>query len=166
MVWQKDGTPDTLTSAGDVLEITDLNGLKFMFSMAHILFDSNSVVPRFTFNSVGGTNYSDRNSLNGITPDATNDDEPDSQTLIQTLDTSGEVGFIINYGINIQTEEKLNICFTVDNDPGTGAGSAPNRRKKVWKFANTADLITTIECDNTGTGDYAIDTNLSVLSTD
>ncbi len=164
MPWQRDGTPDTLTSAGDVLEITDLSGSRFMFSLVHILFDSNSVVPRFTFNSVGGMNYVDRNSLNGTT-DATNTNQADSQTLIQTLDTAGEAGFIINYGVNIQTEEKLNICFTVDNDAGTGSGVAPNRREKVWKFINTADLITTIECNNIGSGDYATDTNISVLST-
>ena len=162
MVWGKAGST-TLTSTGDTLAVSGMTASKFNQVMSNIILSSNSVAGKYTFNNNTGSNYAYSNSYNGAT-DGTGVNQPNSGTVWQTLDSAGEESFQIMYSCSISGQEKLSMFFNVDNDAGTG-GVAPNRREGVFKYIQTAD-ISSVELNNTGSGDYAVDTNLSVLGSD
>ena len=168
MAWAKNGTSNTLGSAGDVLEITDLTAKQFNQFMSNVLIEGSSttLTANYTFDNDANSVYSSRSSYNGAS-DGTVTADTNSGTIFQTLDTAGEVAFQILYTCAIVGEEKLSICFNVDNDAGTSATVAPNRREIVFKYVPSPDAtITSIEFDNIGTGNYATDSNLSAIGTD
>lgn len=167
MAWNVNGKPDTLSGAGDDLDVSDMIAVKFNQFMTNVLYDSSSIVySRFTFNDNGNSVYASRYSYNGGTDTVANT-QPNSSTIYQTLDTAGEEAFVIMNTCSISGEEKLSIYFNIDNDAGVGAGFAPNRREGVFKFVPSPDAgITSIEFDNLGGGNYATSTNLSALGTD
>lgn len=163
MPWEKNGTPNTLAIAGDTLEITDLTATKTNQFISNIIVDSGLVSCAFTFNNNTNSVYTSRNSTNGGT-DATAVNQTSSIATSATLDTAGEQGFNILYTVSVSGEEKLSMFLNLDTDSGTGAGFAPNRREAVFKFVPSPDAdIISIECDNSQTGDMAINTNLSAL---
>ena len=166
MAWGKNGTPSTLTVAGDDLDITDLTAYKFNQYMSHILTSSTfSVFERY--NSVSsGSLYHGRYETNGTT-----DQTYQANQIYPMLDNSGGTNmsagdyFNVTYQVNIATEEKLIIGHSIIAS-NTGAGTAPKRNQYVAKFANTSDQITSISNTNTSTGSYRTDSNLSVLTGD
>ena len=162
MAWGKAGST-TLASTGDTLAVSGMTASKFNQVMSNIILSSNSVAGKYTFNNNTGSNYAYRNSYNGGT-DGTGVNQPNSGTVWQTLDSAGEESFQIMYSCSISGQEKLSMFFNIDNDAGAGT-SVPNRREGVFKYIQTAD-ISSVELNNTGSGDYAVDTNLSVLGSD
>jgi hypothetical protein len=86
-----------------------------------------------------GSNYSERRSTNGGA-DATGTSQTSIGTVTALYD-SGEIGFLNGLIINNASNEKLFICHITDNTPGSGAGTAPNRREIVGKWANTSNAI-------------------------
>ena len=48
----------------------------------------------------------------------------------------------------------------------SGAGTAPQRSETVWKWANTSNQITEIDCDNAGASDYKAGSMLKVWGAD
>jgi len=163
MPWEKNGTPNTLKVAGDTLEITDLTATKTNQFISNVIVDSGLVSCAFTFNDNTNSVYASRNSTNGG-GDITATGQTSSITTSATLDTAGEQGFNILHTVSVPGEEKLSMFSNLDTDSGTGAGNAPNRREAVFKFVPSPDAnITSIECDNSQTGNYAIDTNISAL---
>ncbi len=161
MAWAKNGTPDTLSGTSDTLQISDLTANKFNLFLSHNL-QSGSIRPAMKINSAT-SGYANRYSENGAA-DATSTSR--SNYLID-LTIGSYDDFIILYGFGLQTEEKLFIEFYVDSNT-SGAGNAPNRTEGVGKFANTTDTISSIEIFNTetGTSDFAADSNLSAIGTD
>ena len=156
--------------SGDKLQVASLGNYPYYMILADVkCTSSNTLTPRFTINDdtsgSSGTSgkYASRASYNGGTED-THTFETNSHGLIQTLETSGEKGFIVNYLANLSGQEKLNICNTTDTDAGTGS-YAPNRRNKVWKWADNA-VVTSVELINIGTGDFGADDEFVVLGYD
>ena len=166
MAWNVNGTPDTLSGSGDVLEVEDMIAVKFNQFMTNVLYDSSSIVySRFTFNDNSNSVYASVYSYNGAAVTLANT-QPNSSTIYQTLDTAGEEAFVIVYTCSTPSQEKLSIYHNIDNDAGTG-NIAPNRRNGCFKFVPSPDAgITSIEFDNLGGGNYATSTNLSALGTD
>ena len=69
MVWQKNGTPDTLVAPADVMTIPDLLPLKFNLFLCHALLDGTTISEDFTFNNDVAVSYALRDSRDGGTDD-------------------------------------------------------------------------------------------------
>jgi len=161
MAWTKNGTPDTIISGGDVLEITDLTALKFNFIMCHGL-QAGDLNPEIKLDAVTTQSYARRNSRNGG-----GDTEFINQTLMMNpIRSSANADFFaIGHFINIDGEEKFGMVWSVQPDAGLGSVNPPGRYEGVGKSIQTAQF-TGIDFDNIGTGNYANNSNLSALGTD
>ncbi len=163
MAWAKNGTPDTLTSAGDTLEISDLGTQRFIQLLNHKLVDNN--LPQINFR-VGtgsadtGSNYAYRRNRHGT------EGTGGSTAFVQTeaLVGIGTPSMNITYICNIDGEETLIMNWNI-NANTAGAGTAPARQEGVGKWATTTQ-IDTVHYLNTNTGDMGVDSNLSALGAD
>jgi len=162
MAWGKNGTPDTLTVAGDSLSITDLTSLQFNVILNHSLDTGGTQVGLVRLEGDSGNNYANRDSLNGAT-DSTNINDPQLQLAIPTAGAFSS--FLVAYIANISGDEKLAIGWAMSANTA-GAANAPARREWVSKWVTTSGQFSQVSSTNVGTGDFAIDSNLSVLSTD
>jgi len=158
LAWIKNGTPSTLTSENDTIEITDLTSKTFNQFLVHI-FKTGSVNYPLTFNADTGTNYAWRNSNNGAT-DATT-----VSAVKIDISPASDDSFNVIYAIGISTEEKLLIDFQA-RPVATGSATAPAREEVAGKWANTVNAITEIDVTNGGAGGFTTDSNLSALGTD
>ena len=158
MAWGKNGTPDTLGSAGDVLEITDLTANTFNVILRHAVATGN--VDKFmTFNSDTGSKYAQRQQFNGT--EATAVSQVRINNSCQPLDE-----FAVGYMFNVSGEEKIGMIWS-QGSPATGAGSVPSRKELVFKYVPSPDADVTIITDTKGdTGQFDTDSNLSVLGSD
>lgn len=161
LAWAKNGTPHTLTSAADTLTISDLTAKTFNVFLSHTIGTGSAyqIQERMRFNSDILSNYAIRQSRNNIADVAATsdnsvyhyDNNPDGERLI------------INYVINISTQEKLAIAFTGHTNT-SGNIYAPLRQETVYKWVNTSLQITSVSLNNIfGNGDFAIGSNLSAL---
>ena len=163
MVWNKLGTT-TLGSAGDDLDITSMTANKFNQFMVHTPIDnaSNNINHRYTFDDNSATDYAYRESINGAT-DATFT----SQALIGLNTGNHDDLFDILYVLNIDSEEKLLIGLQISQG-SSGAGTAPSRSETVGKVDTTTNTgqFTRIDCNNSSTGNYDTDSNISAIGSD
>jgi len=160
MAWTKNGTPLTLSSTADDIDITDLTAKKFNMFMIHLLPSGNKDA-HVTYNNNGNSVYAHRKSFNGGT-DSTN--VSDTKWDINLAHTQSE--FRIVYLCSISGEEKLGISFGLDT-AASGAGTTPTRDEFVTKFVPSPDAdVTRIDLTNTETGDFAANSNVSALGTD
>ena len=160
MAWIKNGTPDTLGSAGDLMTISDMSASKFNMFMIHEI-GSGTIETTAILNNDTGTNYAYRYSIDGAA-----DGTGVSQTKYSGNAGASPDRFYIIYTSSISGEEKLGI--NVLNESNTaGAGTAPRRMELVSKYVPSPDAdITRIDDTNTGGGDFAISSNLSALGSD
>ncbi len=162
MAWGKNGTSNTLGSAGDDMDITDLTGKKFNQVMVHAIASSN-IRAHATINNDGGSLYAQRQSTNGGA-DAT---DVSQTTLTLYMNSNAEDIFSVSHFILISGEEKLMISHIIEQGTA-GSGNAPQRRELVGKYVPT-DLTNTmdrIDINNNHTGSYDTDSNVTVLGTD
>jgi hypothetical protein len=164
MAWAKNGTPDTLGSAGDVLSISDMTATKFAVMLTHEIADSTGTIDNQDVNYNGNTNavYARRMSTDG---------QSDTTAVSQNANRwgTGNIAhdhFRVEYMCSISGEEKLMIGWDIRQ--GTvGAGGVPSRHEQVGKFVPSPDAdVTSITDTNNGTGDFDTSSNLSVLGTD
>lgn len=166
MAWQKNGTPDTLSSSADQVNLTDMTPFLFQFFLHHILRTGGTTFGKGNCGSGSidtGSNYCTRRS-----PDGASDITATSQTKMEIFSQGGgsnEDDFCIGYMINIADEEKLMMFWEV-NSGAVGAGNAPPRQDSVHKWVNTSNQCDHFRITNDGTGDYDTDSNLSSLGTD
>jgi hypothetical protein len=158
MAWAKNETT-TLDSTGDSISMTPTTEQKFNVVLNHCI-ESGTINAQVRFNNDSGSNYANRTTENG----ATDSTATSSDSLVMHTDTASKDIFSIGYFINISTEEKLHISFSVD-DGGAGA-AAPNRFECVNKWSNTSDSVTRVDVINDATGSYVSDSNASLLGTD
>lgn len=160
MAWAKNGTT-TLGSAGDDLDIDTLTSTKFNIILSHTLDTGGTTRQLLTFNNDTGSDYAHRNSDDGGS-DITSTSQGDIDYWSSTF---ADEKFVVSYLINIATEEKLMTTFIMQSKTA-GAGTIPNRREQVSKYVETTNQITDIDINNTGTGSYDTDSNITVLGTD
>ncbi len=163
MPWEKNGTPNTLKVISDTLTISDLTAEQNNVILSHNIADS--LVPQGNIQLGSGTidtgtNYAHRRRRNG-TADVT----ATSTTNIgfETFTGANSSSFGYAYIVNPTTQEKLTISENVMASV-TGAGTAPNRQVTVGKWADTTNQFDNVQIINTNSGDFAVDSNLSVLS--
>ncbi len=157
MVWERNGTPDTLTVAGDTLDISDLTAKIFNVYLTNVIDNGSNVGSNITLDGVGGTSYAQRFSENGS--ELTSVSQAD-WTLRFNLNDQFDIGYIIN----ITNEEKLMLDWHVSGSTA-GAGTPPNRTEFAGKFVQNAQF-TQITNTNDQAGSFDIDSNLSALGTD
>ena len=159
MAWQKNGTPNTISSPADVMTISDMSALKFNQFLIHSL-NSGEIGQDITFNNDTNPFYSNRRSNNGSV-DSTNVNETnmsrngnytaDEFQLVNTVSITGEAKLVIRHFVTNLT---------------LGPGTAPTRVEAYSKFIPSPDAeITRIDVTNPVAGDYITDSNLSALGT-
>jgi len=166
MTWARNGTPDTLTSAGDELLISDLTSKIFNNLLTHVIFVTTFAQPGLQLGNGSidvGTNYAARFSYDGAT-DTTVTTQP--YILFQSDTSPLWDQFAVQYSINISAEEKLVISHTLGANTA-GAANVPHRQENVGKWVNTTNQFDQVKNDDVGGGtDYDTDSQLSMLSTD
>ena len=100
---------------------------------------------RFQFNGDTGSNYAQRNSINGTDYTYTGQS---SMNIGGDGNTAGEMVFLTGFIINNTSNEKLLTGHSVFGNTA-GAGQIGNRGEIANKWANTSDQITSIECMGT-----------------
>ena len=159
MVWGKAGST-TLSSTGDNITVSDMTASESNVIMLHKI-NSGNVNPLLTFNSDSGSNYTWRYSSNG----GTDSTVINGTKLEMAVTGSTPTLFTIFYSVNISAEEKLVIGHTVEQNTA-GAGNTPQRMEVAGKWTNTSSQITALNFGNDAAGDYAVDSNVSVLGSD
>ena len=157
MAWGKLGST-TASGTTDEVSSGTITANKIINNIYHVI-KSGTANTRFRFNNDTGSNYAGRSHVLGTEGTQIN------QTSIFThADTSGNA-LGVHYIVNISDEEKLMIKHEVSNT-SSGAGTAPGRHEGVAKWVNTSAQITEVDLLNTDSGDFLIDSNLSILGTD
>lgn len=162
MAWNKLATK-TLVSASDTITTDTITTPKtFNLFLSHMLQSGiirNQVrMGKTTIDT--GSNYTNRISYNGS--ESTNI----NQSRAYVEDTGGTFDhFIVGFFININSNEKLCMCWTV-NQSTSGAATAPTRSEAVFKWINTSDQADILEMIQDQAGDLVTDSNLTVLGTD
>ena len=162
MAWGKNGTPSTLTSAGDIMTISDMTANKFNSMLTHEISAGNGTIDNqaVTYNANTNAVYSQRMSTDGST---------DTTGINQSSHTynTGNIAhdhFRIEYVCSIDGEEKLIMGWDIRQGSSTGV---PSRYEGVGKFVPSPDVgITSVTDTNNGTGDFDISSNLSALGSD
>lgn len=162
MVWLLNGSK-TLTVAGDDLDITDLTALIFNVILVHIIASGNTQAD-MTVDDNSNTDYAFRGSAVG------NADTTFANAVFIDISNglgSSEDRFVNCYGCNISGEEKLFQSWMI-NIFTTGPGIAPDRNEVVGKVDTTTNSgqFTRVDVNNDGSGNYDVDSNLLILSTD
>lgn len=161
MAWAKNGTT-TLTGTADTVSVATLPDTKFNFCIGHALGTGGAIYMGIRLNNDSGTNYAVRKSYNGGT-DSTHTSN-DSIQFMGNAFTSTDI-FGVGYLINISSEEKLFIGFSVAEN-ASGAGTAPAREEQADKWANTSSVVDQFDIFNTSAGDYDTDSNVTVIGSD
>jgi len=157
LAWQKNGTPDTLTSSGDTMTISNLESLIFNVYLEHEI-DTGGALTKYTFNNIATTSYARRFSDNGAEGSAVNENNSGTHDVSNAGDT-----FIVGYAVAISGKEILVMDWSI-NQQTAGAGNVPLRKEMVWK-STVSPPITRMDANNDAAGSYAIDSNFSVLGT-
>ena len=163
MAWAKNGTPDTLTSSGTTIEITDLTAKKFNVFLCHELQTGGTINPRRRYNGSSSTVYANRRSKNG-TADVTDTSDTGVRLLAGTIQQDH---LDVSYVCSISGEEKLGIIFAM-RAGSSGAANAPDRVEWATKFVPSpdADITQVSTIEDGGTGSFDTDSNLSALAGD
>ena len=160
MAWARNGTPNTLESAGANVQITDLTAKKFNQFLSHTLFSTNAARD-LTFNADSSSVYATRYSYNGGA-DAT----ATSTSFVDLRGNANSEEFHVIYTCSFSGQEKLSISFMSEGNAG-GAGSAPNRREDVFKYVPSPDAdITQIKFNKGSFTNYDTGSNLTALNGD
>ncbi len=162
MAWAVNGTPNTLTSGGNTMTISDLSSLKFNIVISHTIPSGNTATYIYLNNDNSSGNYARRQSEN-----YGSDGTGTSQNNV-VYDTGGDAHdkLSITYIFGVSSAEKLAQGFGV-NRKTAGSGTAPGVGLFSWKWANTSSTIDRVDDDTSAqSGTYAADSNLSALGTD
>ena len=162
MAWAKSGST-TLTSTGDALIVSGFTPSTFHVYLYHNLVTGGEMTEYMTAGSGGtkdtGSNYANRTSGN-FGADSTYTSRANMVVAAKSGATTPEFGF--GYIVNVSSEEKLFITYHA-NASAAGAGTATETANAAGKHAQTSADLDVVSFDNTGTGDFNTDTNLSVL---
>ena len=165
MAWGKAGST-TLSSSGDALTTPELSSNTSLQYLYHGLPTGGELTEYMTLGS-GGTKDTGSNYANGKSSNGGGKSNFSSRANIVNAAKSGATTpeFGVGCIFNLAGEEKLLISHHV-NASADGAGTAPDRAESVAKHVQTSAVDDIISFDNTGSGDLASGSNLSVLGSD
>lgn len=148
---------NTLSVAGDTLTVS-FTAKKYLYILVYAYPTAGTILPELRFNSDSGNNYSrqESNDFGAAT------DSVGQSAITLSTGASTEDHFVEGSITNVAAQQKLCNFFTVEMGATTATG-APDNRRTIGKWANTADQITSITVFNSGGGDFAIGSELIVL---
>lgn len=159
--WWQEIARTTLSGAGDTITVSSIPARKYLMVIIEVVSTGGTVNTSITFNGDTGANYAFRVSTDGAA-----DSSATSTTSINTVSTASATPiFAVANVRNIAAQEKLVYAYSIGQNTA-GAANLPIRRELAGKWANTAAQITTVTVTNTGTGDYAIGSEVIVLGHD
>ena len=164
-VWWEEIGRTTLSVAGDTITVSSFPSRKYLQLQIFCIATGGTISVAVTCNGDTGANYSRRSSVNGAA-DTTDVSQAGAGggTNISGLSAAENIQIVSNV-INVATSEKLFISSASGSNTA-GAANAPTRRETVLKWANTTSAITTLSITNTGTGDFAIGSEMVILGHD
>jgi hypothetical protein len=155
MWWEELGRA-TLTASADTISVTGLPARKYLKVIIRGV-QSGQIGCQIQFNSDTGANYARRFSNAGAA-----DTTGTSLTGVTVINLNTANFYITFEVINELAHEKV-ASFQAVGETLAGAGSIPDRLEGSFKWANTANQISTVTSNNLGTGDYASGTEIVVL---
>ena len=162
MAWGKNGTPDTLTTAGSNMNISDLGSSKTNVVLSHTKRASGNTYSTWYLNNENSSSsYSSRQQENG----GTDGTRTSANTVFYDMGGDDADKFSITYIFGISSAEKLAIGFGINSGPSAGSSGIPERGEFVWKWENTSSTIDRID-NQSGEGTYDTDSNLTALGSD
>ena len=159
MAWSKNGTPLSLGSALDDMDITDLSAVQFNHIVTHAIDVSGTIGMDITFNNNANSVYAKREEADGAT-----DTTATTQAKIVASAAVTQDIFMVMDMMSTPAEDKLAIIHVVTNT--VGAANAPSRVEIVAKFVPSPDAnVTRADITNVGTGNYDTDSNITAFGT-
>lgn len=159
-IWWEELGRTTLSGAGDTITISSLPARKYLKVYIKLVSTGGTILQNITFNNDTGNNYVRATSANGAA-----DVTSASQSNFGLSAAQADTQFTEMEFENTATQEKVGV-FRLVQSGAAGAGAMGTRREGQLKWANTSAQITRIDVTNTGTGDYAIGSELIVLGHD
>jgi len=156
-IWWEELGRTTLATAGDAIVVSSIPAKKYLRILVNTTITGGNESTSIRFNNDSSTNYSIRQSANG-TADATGASQ--SALILFGSSTANSVFLHLEF-LNVTAQEKIGFIDSIQNS--NGAGNAPVRTENVAKWANTSSQITRVDVLNTGTGDYAVGSEVVVL---
>ena len=145
----------TLGTAGTSLSVSSLPDKRYYMYLWSFIRNTADNDPKQRFNSDSGSNYAYRGSINGAsdvtaTSQSTND---------HSVSNTSPMTFGVHYVVNKSSNEKLSIG-NINGSVASGAGTAPSRRERYCKWANTSNAIDEIDvytaANNVATGSECV----------
>jgi hypothetical protein len=157
-IWWEEVGRTTLSVAGDTISVTPIAARKYLKIIISVLDTGGTINATVRFNNDSGTTYANRSSANG----AADGTGASGTSMGMSATASANPKYIECEVINIAAQEKLVTGHAIERG-AAGAGTVPSRAELANKWANTADQITRVDVINTGTGDFAIGSEVVVL---
>ena len=152
----------TLGSPADTITVSSLADKRYYMILGHTVNTGGDTVTHVRANGDSGANYAQRRSKNGLTDLLAN-----PTTVFCTSHNSKTIDsrFIQGYVANKSDKEKLGI-FQTNENPATGAGTAPSRIEGVGKHAQTSSALNELQLFNDEAGSFDTGGELVVLGYD
>ena len=154
-IWWEEIGRTTLAIAGDTITVSSLAARKYLKVYMISTATGGTTNGNITFNGDVGANYAARVSANGAA-DAT----ASAQTSLGLFQAAAaDDKFFVAEIVNISTKNKI-LQGTMMQQNST---TAPGRLEFAAVWVNTSAQISSITLTNTGTGDFAIGSEIIVL---
>lgn len=158
-IWWEELGRATLGTAGDTITVSGLPTRKHLRVIMVCSASGGTVDSSLRFNNDSGSNYRVSYTVTSA-PGSNVDTAPVTQVPIETATvSSGEVQICTMDIVNVSTWGKQ---YKYETSTGV-AGSAVTWLSGYGKWANTSDSISRIDLTNTGTGNFAIGSEIVVL---
>jgi hypothetical protein len=159
-IWWEEIGRTTLGTAGDTLTVSSLPARTYLQLRVILRATGGTISAPLTFNGDTSSNYSlVRLENNGSVTAASATSQ--ASIALSASTTATHKYYMIDV-FNISTLEKT-LVATENNASTAGAGTAPIIRITNGKWVNTSNAISSITITNSGTGDYAIGSEIVVL---
>jgi hypothetical protein len=159
-IWWEEIGRTTLGTAGDTLTVSSLPARTHLQLRVILRATGGTISAPLTFNGDTSSNYSlVRLENNGSVTAASATSQ--ASIALSASTTATHKYYTIDV-FNISTLEKT-LVATENNASTAGAGTAPIIRITNGKWVNTSNAISSITITNSGTGDYAIGSEIVVL---
>jgi len=151
----------TLGTAGDSISVGSLADKRYYQVLISGLDTGGAIGARMNLNGDTGNNYAYRYSENGAA------DGTGTSAAVGLYSSTGQASpfFYTGYLSNLAAKEKLNLGHII-HQLAAGAATAPLRSETVNKWANTADAVSTIACNNASAGSYNTGSEVVILGWD
>lgn len=160
MVWETNGTPDTLVGTSDQMIISDVTPKLFNQYLFQVDPAAGTINMNMRLNGDVGNNYARNQQTNG----GTNSAVGGLPSFALSPSTAQEYHFGVVFIYSLNSDEKLGIAF-VSETGGSGSNTIPDRKMWSGKWDNAINSINSVQGDNEGTGNYDVGSNLSALGT-